>query len=296
MIARWPNVNARSRQRPGRLERPGCWWAFAVVLAAAALSVTSTCSAEPLLLAQFGGRMFQLEEQQLFSWAFENQTSIASARQRATDLLEGQIDFVAVIGDVTPQQRNRLLLAGQGDISRFFAYAERIIAEQPRGNMDQEEWQKVWQTLSPIRERFAQGLTGRGSLFEKTIRSTLSSEQWEAYQQLVEQRDRRNYRALVAAAVAELEIKVPLTRKQRERLIETVSTQTAPPKTKLNNYMQYMFVMYRMSKMKDEDLRPIFDDVEFRTMKNILRQAEGYAAQFEQQERGGVGGLLNFLF
>ena len=115
---------------------------------------------------------------------------------------------------------------------------------------------------------------------------------------LVLQRHARNYRALVAATVAEVEIKLPLTAEQRAQLIELAVGQTTAPTVTMQSYMQYSVVLYKLSKLDDEAFQPIFpDDAELRLFRSLMQQAEGWGRQIEQLENGGEGrGLLEMLF
>ncbi|MFV0444372.1 MAG: hypothetical protein ACK5Q5_12450 [Planctomycetaceae bacterium] len=246
--------------------------------------------------AQFGGQRLEISRQQLVGWVFNSHGSVDAARKHLHEELEGQIALIEVIGTLTSEQRQRLTLAGEGDIHRFFTEAQRVIDRQPVGQVDQDQWNKIWQRVSPIREQFNRGLTGENSLFQKTIRTALTPEQWNQYESLMAEREQRNYRLLVAAAIAELEIKVPLTRKQRTALIELVATQTKPPRVRPAPHLQYIFVMYRMSELSQKDLRRIFEEPEFQVVKQILEHAQNFRGQFDVEQRGAIGGVLNFLF
>ena len=250
---------------------------------AAATLVVMTVVPRPAL-AQFGIAQFNIDDDQLISWAFENQSSVNDARQRAEELLNGQIEFVAVIGTLRPDQRQRLELAGQGDISRFFADAETLMRTLPRGNLTQEEWQGVWQKLSPIRERYTQGLNGRESLFQKALRSVLTAEQIDTYREVARQRAQRHYRALVGMAVAEIEIKLPLTIDQRTELVELLMKETDPPRGVVNNYLQTAYVQWQMSKLPEEKLRAIFDEVEWKLMQGMMQQMQGWGGNFRGED------------
>jgi hypothetical protein len=254
------------------------------LLVAAAAVMFASQEHSPLAVAQ--QPLFRIEEQQLMSWAFENQPSLAAARKRSAELLAGQLDFVGAIGTLTPSQRRRLELAGQGDITRFFQQAETLIRQQPTGDLPQEEYNKIWNALSPVRTRYARGLHAHGSLFEKTVHTALDEKQAQAYEALEEERARRNYRALAMAAVAELEIKLPLTIKQRTRLLELIMSRTKPPRARVDDYLQYRLVMYKMSQIPVEELKPIFPESEWKLLSATMQEAKGWGQQFERMEAG----------
>jgi hypothetical protein len=238
--------------------------------------------------------MFQLEEQQLIAWAFGDVTSLAAARQRAEDQLAGQLEFVAEIGSLQPAQRRKLELAGRGDIVRFFESAERLLSQLPHGSVRQSEWQEVWQKLAPVRQQFTLGLHERGSLFYKTVRTTLSAEQLEALHRLEWQRARRHYEAQIAAALVMFDSHVPLTIAQRKRLTELLLAQPVPPRMAVQNHYQYWFIYYRMSRLPEQELKRLFDEVEWKVVGRLLDQLRGMEGTFQQWEEGNFGEVLNF--
>lgn len=239
-------------------------------------------------------RMFQLEERQLIAWAFGDLDSLAAARQRAEDLLAGRIDFVVQVGALQPVQRRKLELAGRGDIVRFFESVERLLSQLPRGQVRQAEWQEVWQELSPVRQQFALGLHERGSLFHKTVQTTLTAEQLEALDRMEEARAKRHYEAQIAAALVMLETRIPLTHVQRTRMTELLLTQTSPPRMTGHSSYQFYFVYYRMSQLPEPELKALFDDLEWRVVRRMLDQFGGMHPMFQQWEAGNEAPLFDF--
>lgn len=239
-------------------------------------------------------RMFQLEERQLIAWAFGDVMSLAAARQRAEDLLAGRLEFVAQIGSLQPSQRRKLELAGRGDIVRFFESVERLLSQLPHGSVRQSEWQEAWQKLAPVRQQFTWGLHERGSLFHKTVRTTLTAEQLEALDRLEQQRARRHYEAQIAAALAMFDSHVPLTIAQRQRLTELLLAQPLPPRQAAQNPYQYWFIFYRMSRLPEQELKRLFDEVEWKVVGRWLDQFRGLEGTFQQWEEGNFGEVFNF--
>lgn len=239
-------------------------------------------------------RLIQVDERQLISWAFGDLVSLSAARQRAEELLAGQIEFVAHVGTLQPAQRRKLELAGRGDIVRFFESAEKLLSQQPRGQVSQAECQEVWQKLSPVRQQFTLGLHERGSLFHKTVRTTLTSEQLETLDRMEQQRAKRHYEAQIAAALAMLDCRIPLTRAQRERLTELLLAEATPPRMRGHAYYQYYFVYYRMSRLPEQELRKVFDDVEWKVLTRILDQFRGMERTFQQWEAEQEAPVIDF--
>ncbi|MEZ6068101.1 MAG: hypothetical protein R3B90_20845 [Planctomycetaceae bacterium] len=247
-------------------------------------------------LLVFQQQMFQIDENQIMSWAFENESSINGAKGRLQRHLDSELEMLASLGELRPEQRKRLELAGRGDIDRFFTMAEAKLREMPRGSIPQEEWQKIWQGLSPIRNRYKRGVHGSDSLFRRTIPAVLDGEQAEKYQTLLRERANMRYRALVEATVAQLEIKLPLTSDQRERLIKVILEETTPPNFEAENYLKYAVVLHKMSKVPEERIKPIFDDAEWKHVRQALQRGAMWGGQIDQLEKGGEVDEFGFIF
>mgnify|MGYP006969466277 CR=1 FL=1 len=216
-------------------------------------------------------RMFQVDEQQLVSYAFNNLQSRKAAVAHAEGLLAGEIDFIAQIGTLTPQQQRRLALAARGAIARFFEAADRVIADVPRGNVTEDEWQNIWRRLGPVRSRHERGLNGRGSLFAKTVRMVLDAEQLEAHAALVAERTRRHYRAVVLAAIMKIDNHVPLTAEQRAKFLQVVLEKTTPVERYPNSYSQFGIIYGKIADMPEADLKPLFSQAEWKAIRQLVQ-------------------------
>jgi hypothetical protein len=213
-------------------------------------------------------------EESFVQSVFRNQRSVDAARHSAERELGQQVEHVAQIGTLTGEQRDKLQLAGQGDICRFFDAFDSVLQAAPLGPLPQHEWQQAWQEvqqrLQPLQAQYQAGLHGEESLFRKTIPSALSSEQLVAFQKMEDERSRKHYQALVKATLAAIDNTVPLTADQRAQIIKLVVEKTEPPQGRFAGENQYQFVLYQMSQIQD-DLKPLFTDREWPRMQTVLR-------------------------
>ena len=230
---------------------------------------------------------FQINEATIIQNVFGNQSSVESARKKAENILKLHVSFIELSGTLPEEQRTKLELAGRGDIERFFTEFELMMAKCPTGNLTQEQWNEVWQKIQPFGTRFTAGLHGRGSLFRKTIPSTLSSEQAQKYEQLVKERHRRHYGALVDATLTMIDHQVPLTVEQRNRITDLVMAKTEPPTGYGQSYYQLYVVLERMGHIPEAELKPIFLDNEWKVMQGILQQGRAMEHMIKQMEEGG---------
>jgi hypothetical protein len=104
-------------------------------------------------------------------------TDYATARSQAHLSLQRLIDDLAEAGKMAPEQRSRLWLAGEGDISRFLAECELFVsdalaAEALSTDELRAQFPELVQRALDLRLRYVSGLHGDGSLFQKLHRVT----------------------------------------------------------------------------------------------------------------------------
>jgi hypothetical protein len=228
--------------------------------------LSSTAYAQP-----FDVDYFLVEEQQLGQWVFGS-TRAENSLEHAENALQVQIEWIATIGTLTEMQRRKLELAGRVDIRRFFDEFETLKQASPTGRVRRPEYEKMWQNAQPLQFRFQEGLHANESLFRRAVRSVLDKEQFAKFQELENQRNRRHYRAYVKATVALIEDRIPLTSEKRSRLIDLVVETTEPPKLYGQIPYQYHVVLFQMSRIPEDELKPIFMENEWKVMQGILRQ------------------------
>src|SRR5690348_1383421 len=85
---------------------------------------------------------FVMNDQQFDQWVFGNMGlgSAGSARNRLDSLLTLNVDDLDRTCGLTPVQKKKLLLAGRGDIKRFFDRVEEIRKRFTKGQNDQNQF------------------------------------------------------------------------------------------------------------------------------------------------------------
>lgn len=228
-------------------------------------------------------RMINIDENQLEQIVFSNRHG-QSALARAQRSLDLQVALVERIGSLSDGQKEKLELAGLGDIHRFFGRFETLRRNTPTGQITMDQYQKMWQEAQPLQKRFQAGLHGIGSLFYRTLQNTLDEDQLSTFQKIDTERRRQAYEAIVRATVAQIDRAVPLTSKQRSQLTHLVLTETSPPGTWGESHYQYHVVLLNMSKLPEEKLRPIFLENEWKAIEAMLRQGRSVEAQLRQAQ------------
>jgi hypothetical protein len=107
----------------------------------------------------------------------------AIACEVLNNLLRKELGSVDATCRLTPAQQKKLALAGRGDIKRFIDRAAHVVSQLERtDNVLDEEQFRIWVTpLGAEYDRLGRlldcGIFGAGSLFYKTLRTTLTPDQ-----------------------------------------------------------------------------------------------------------------------
>lgn len=223
--------------------------------------------------------MIHLSPEQAAHWVFGNQIliqggAVQSYRGTISDGLKLELDLIETVAPLADPQRKKLELAGLGDIDRFMDAFEAFARECPGGAVTQTRYIELNQKAQPLARRYRAGLHKQGSLFRKVLRSTLDGDQLERVDALQAERDRKRYQALVKATVAMIDQKIPLTADQRTRLIDVTMSETEPLHVTIESHYKYFAVLFQMSEIPQQQIKPIFQDNEWPAVQAVLRQGQ----------------------
>jgi hypothetical protein len=196
-------------------------------------------------------------------------------------LLSLQVESVGRTCGVSELDRKKLLLAGRGDIKRFFERVEEKRKKFDKVKTDQNKVGEIYQELLPLQIALNTGLFGDGSLYSKTLKRVLSAEDEARYQQVISERNRFRYRARVELAVAQLDQSVGFRDDQRRKLIELILRETPPP-ARFGQY-DYYLVLYQTSRIPEEKIKTIFDEKQWAFLSRQLNQGRGIQRFLRQQ-------------
>jgi len=202
-------------------------------------------------------------------WMFGNGKS-DEGRRRLDALLQIKIDNVERSCVTTAAQRGKLALAGQGDIQRFFERVDIVRKKFESIRHDIKRVNEVMHDLRPLQAELSKGLFGNGSLFAKTLKKTLSAEQVERYARADRERRRFALHAQVEMTTASLGNALGLRAEQREKLadllLEEVHFVVRPCAA------QTQLILYQISRIPEERLKPLFDPGQWRILSWRLAQ------------------------
>ena len=194
------------------------------------------------------------------------------------------VDCVERACKLTEAQRKELELAAQGDVSRFFRDVKKLWVEFREVKNDPQKINQVVRAVQPLRMKVSSSFFDENSLLRKVLNTTLDAEQARHYEAQQQQRRIFQYEAEIALALAALERGVPLREAQRQKFITVLLEQTEPPKKFGGEH--YYLVLYQASTLNEETLKSIFDDAQWRAIKQALEEAR------RMEERWRQSGLI----
>lgn len=260
-----------------------CW--FRLHLAAALLAALGsgrTCwsqvtvgeeEVENNAVLQPAQAVFMMTDEQFDQWVFGGPRNSRAGSSKLDSLLTLQVDDVARMCTLSEAQKKKLLLAGRGDIKRFFDKVEEKRKKFAKVKNDQTKFNEIYQELVPLQAALNSGLFGDGSIYSKTIRRVLSEEEDARYQQVIQDKNRFRYRAKVELAVAQLDQTVGFRDEQRRKLVELIMSETQTP-TRFGQY-DYYLVMYQAGQIAEAKLKPLFEDRQWALLNRQLNQMRG---------------------
>lgn len=216
---------------------------------------------------------FNIAPENFDRWVFQGSRNIDGAREQLRSHVLLQLDELTRKCGLTESQREKLLLAARADEKRFFDAVEIVRKKFLEVRHDQNAFNAIWQDIQPLQQRQSVGLFGASSFFGKTLRKTLNAEQVTQYGVIDEERRQFRWRAAVDVSLLTLEDAVPLQHAQRERVIELLLERTQPPRA-FGQYDHYV-VRLRLSQLPERELRPLFDERQWKLLQAQFGQVRG---------------------
>lgn len=225
---------------------------------------------------------FIINDAQFDQWVFGNMgvANAGVARTKLDSLLTLNVDDLDRSCGLTRVQKKKLLLAGHGDIKRFFDQIEDVRKKYTKNKNDQNQWQQVWQEIQPFRNAFNSGFFAGESIYAKTIKGTLTPEQVVKHEAVSRDRTLYRYWARVDLAMELLNNQVGFTDDQRRQLVKLLTEETKPPRRLGDN--DYYVVLYQLSKIPEAKIKPVFEDIQWKFLKRQLDQGRGMAMFLKQ--------------
>jgi hypothetical protein len=214
-------------------------------------------------------------DEQFERQVFRQDGNAARARQRLLSQLAMQIETIDRACRLTDAQKNKLQLAGRGDIKRFFDRYEKAKVKSQLIEQDEQNFQEIWQNINQIQQDFNRvtlqgGLFRQNSLLVKSLLNTLTGEQFTRYEVLDREQRASRHRASIATAVAILQRGVSLRDAQRRELITLMTNETKPSRSS-GPYDSYV-LLWQLARLPEDKLKPLFDKTQWNMVNQQLAQ------------------------
>jgi hypothetical protein len=209
--------------------------------------------------------------EQMDQWVFGRYGGSGGARTKLDSSLLVRIQDVDRACGITEAQKQKLRLAGRGDIKRFFDKVEALKRRFQQGQNDPNT--NIWQEIQPLQVELNTGLFGDDSLYVKTIRRTLDHDQTARFESVSRERKSFRFRATVDWFVVHLDKGLGLTDLQRQRFVELLVNEAQPPRK--FGPGDYWYLLVQTARLPEPKLKPIFDAPQWRLLSRQFVQARG---------------------
>lgn len=216
-------------------------------------------------------------DQNLDSWVFNQHGNAAAAKRHIENQLKAKLASFSNQFELSSDQKQKMLLAGRGDIADFFSELETIRAEF-EGVKDQQKINQVFTRIQPLQLRMQQGLFEGDSIMSKITLRTLDGDQRETHEESEKKRTLASYRAAIKMTISELDKSAPFTAAQRKEIVSLLEG-TPIPKSR-GQYLTY-YVLYQLSNNRKQ-LEGILEPGQMKHLKQALTQGD-QMAQFLRQ-------------
>jgi hypothetical protein len=225
-------------------------------------------------IADNAGAVMVMQQQpnieQFEQWVFNRMGGAGIARNRLSAALELHIDEINRVCGINDLQKKKLLLAGRGDIKRFFDRVEEAKRRYVLVANDQNH--NIWEDIQPLQSALNAGIFVEDSIFAKTVNKTLNEEQSALLSAQETHRNQNRYAVTIDWFIAHIDKGLGLRATQRKRLAELLK-ETRPPRRFGSG--DYYYLMYRAAQVDEEKVKPIFDDIQWKIFSTQLNQARG---------------------
>lgn len=246
-----------------------------------ALDLQARKQAEIMIVQQ---RLGAFGEGQFDQMIFTQDGNATAARKRMDLQLRNQIEELQRSCQLNDDQKKKLLLAGRGDIKRFFDRYEQLRQSSPVVQHGEgQQFVFVRQDVTPLQRSMQTGLFQEGSLFQKSIATTLTSEQLTRYEAELEERRLARHRTNVEMMVRLIERSVPLRDADRRELIKMLVAETTPARN-TNPYGTYQ-ILLQLDRIPEEKLRRYFTAAQWNQVNQSLAQYKAVAQQLRASGR-----------
>jgi hypothetical protein len=186
---------------------------------------------------------------------------MSEARRRFDAVLALRIGDVDRAVGLTEQEKEKLRVAGRGDIKRFFDEMDETLERASSINDNRARAQELSVKAQALRQALGADPFGDQSLFARVLCKTLEEGRLVQYRRALS--DRRSFQteAAFSAVVATLGNDLGLSSQQQSQLVDRLLKKTRPLKRFGRN--DYWFVLHQAAHLPEEELRALFGETQW---------------------------------
>jgi hypothetical protein len=205
-------------------------------------------------------------------------SELLSGRSEAWARLQADRSLTQIVSELQTQckltgdQSTKLLLAGRGDIAKYFRDIEDLYSElKPLASEEIANRKdlaiflskpEIQAKLIPFKNRWRSGLHGAGSLYQGVVMQTLTPEQIKSIASQSQQRDQLRLKQKMMSFVVNVEKSMPLTSEQRGKLLQKLHSHhakhnepTTQDEQRAKGKLPDLFAIQEPNRLNDDDYR-----------------------------------------
>ncbi len=219
-------------------------------------------------------------------WIFQNQMKGSGARGLLEERLKVEVESIQSTFHLTEDQKDKLALAGLGDIQSFMQLYAKTRSNFEKNMHDQQAMQNIWREIQPLQKKYRGQIFGKESLFNKVLKHLLDKQQLDVMQQLLREQSKFQYQAAVMQLISQIDQVAPITHAKREQLLVLIAQYTFPPKIMPGSHWGHYFTYYvfgQLAEIPEDQLRPLFGKAAWKTLRDQIKQGKRMKRNLEQQ-------------
>lgn len=250
-------------------------------VAAEAFPNTEAIATPPEHINQLGGQRMIMVDQNINAWIFQSHGDEARTRKFLDQQLSLAIDGIDSDVDLTTEQREKLELAGDGDVSMFFAEVEKIREEfDDQAMNDGNQLNVVWQRVQPLQQRMRTSLFGSSSVFAKVSDGMLDESQREKLHEIERKRLRFHFVAHLKNTISQAQRTRPFRADQRQAIMDLMQDVAMPSRG--TRQMTQNYALYSLWQKRSE-LASILNKEQMKAIGQLLRRGERMAEPLREE-------------
>ncbi len=229
-------------------------------------------------------------------WVFGGNMNAVQFHERLEALLTRRVNEVDGDCKLTEPQKKKILLAGRGDQKRVLDFIDLKRQEFHTVMHDRQKVSRFVNDLQPLLQVSRKEFFGTGSLFTKTLKTTLTPKQTIEYEKAEKERWLVRHRLAIRSAVDAESRRLRLTSEQRNQFQSLLEESIQPVYNAIayERSIQY-HILISMGQLPEERVRSILTEDQWRVYSTRMSNLKSSLRVLEQQ-RGipqGVPRVMN---